>query len=263
MQQQAFLQELDSIKVIADEVSLNLAGKTFERDSLMAIMASYHKRLSVNLFAIKELVTGDKLRCNTPIAILLRAMVLDYLQLLYLHNRYEILKNECSIIPFRKAAEFRNELDCLLHNQTQKFTRDLRKLIGVNIQNEKELGQRIKNFKAIHPSFPWRKIDNQKISFPPSGAEIIDELKEMKLANWQLGAYEFYAYYSKVDHFGSMSIIIDEMIFEDFLKEMSTCFTFIAHALGIVYFFLRLSECEKKCVDLTVSFLQKYATDKT
>lgn len=238
MQQQIFLEELNSINSIADEVSFNLVGKSFERNSLMAIMVSYHKRLSVNLFAIKQLVTGDKLRCNTPVAILLRAMVLDYLQLLYLHSRYEILKNECSIIPFRKATEFRNELDCLLYNQIQKYYGDLRKLIGVNIKDDKEYGQRIKNFKAMHPSFPWRKITNQKISFPPSGVEIIYELKEMKLANWQLGAYEFYAYYSKVDHFGSMSIIIDEMSFEDFLKEMSTCFTFIAHALGIVYFFL-------------------------
>jgi len=217
------------------ETGLKVCNKYFRKDKhiVLNVYASYFQRFINSFDSVDTLLTDiDKnkpFRCDS-IALVLRASLLDFLTILYLKSYYEEIKTDLGVNEPNYNSEFRR----LLSGQIR------RSLMISHIDKEsKHFNQdSFKNYiDSVYKKYNYLFKRDSKIDYSNPAASLIDSKPKDEISNSDIRKrlsdlekqgrktnhihiYSLYDLFSKYDHFGTMSILLQWMDLNEKLEHI-------------------------------------------
>ena len=239
-QREFTLKMVDRVMEMVTAISLQLNKDTngVEINSLEGVIAILHKRVHSNLISIRYFVLDEKNLSPTAPMILFRAIALDYMILVYLNMIKKELEGDSYKWRSPISEGFQKELDVLLNDQLVRLYKDGYDLIEVEFENVAEYeAWVIKIRKLLPPRYHYIDKDTKGFRFhaPTTLFKILkDKLPKDDFNKSIKRIWSFYSSYSKIDHFGLMSIVLERRPVDEFIKELRFGLLYIVNALELV-----------------------------
>ncbi len=231
---------IDVILQLPNAITIRLSKelKSHKINSVETVVATIHKRIHSNLLSIRNLLTDEKNLSPISASIIFRAVALDYMILLYLNYRRKELEGDSYKWKGESSEKYKQVIDTLLKDQLIRYYKDVYKLIGIEFKNEKEYGDWFtKESLAVPKEFRDITKDSKGYKFL-SPSELIDFLKANlpsdEFNSHLKGIWVYYLHYSKIDHFGLISIILENKTMNHFLKEIRRVLLYFHDAFSII-----------------------------
>ena len=231
---------IDIVMPLVEAISfqLNKELKSVKINSLEVVVGILHKRIHSNLISIRAFVVDEKNIYPASPIILFRAISLDYMLLVYLGIRLKELEGTAYKWKNEISLNMQKELDILLNDQLVRLYKDGYELIGVEFENETEYEEWVSKVRQLLPSeyhYIDRKTEGFNFHSPTKLFRIIkNSLSKNEFDTNVKRIWGFYSSYSKTDHFGLMSLVLERKSAEDFIKELRLGLLYIVNALEIV-----------------------------
>lgn len=192
---QSFLKDL---LIFTTEIIDSLEGKKITYD-YQRVLYKFIQRFHLNFSAIKnnwkDYLNNSKFKY--PIFLLLRALISDYISMLYLIDglKFEKLSNK----PVEQ--EFADRYIELSNTYFKRLEREIEKLIAENKITAHQKEKFINNEREYYP-------EHFQIGGEPKVKKIADLnpgtiIRKLKTSDWEklTGAYQYYFYFSQYEHF--------------------------------------------------------------
>ncbi len=266
-QREITLKIIDKVLEMANAISiqLNKEIRSSKINSFEAVISMLHKRIHSNVISIRAFVNDEKNLSPIAPSILYRAVALDYMHLLYL--KILKLRYEGNSYKWKGtiSEEFQNEINNLLNDQLVRLYRDGYEMIGVEFETEKEYLDWVEGVKLNLPK-EYHHITKDTKGFDyPNPTKLFRILKSNlpsdEFNNNLKKIWSFYSMYSKIDHFGIVSVMLERKSLDHFIKELRLAMLFVHDAVSIVGVeFMQVESFAKMWIDAS-DYLAKVEDD--
>lgn len=233
--------------VFISKINDSYMGQKFDPLFIQFYTLNILRRLALIQKGINPLLNDLESNPNLelPIGILLRSACLDILHYGYIHkcmDEVEINEKNPSPDVIPDYTKFKSELAKVYSDNLKNHLDDDKALKEVGIISEEEYNERA---ELIKNEYFW--LLNNKNEFPTSGSarHIFKTLKVNSKYDIYSDTFRFYSYYSKLEHFGILSILLttrEHYKTNDFISRINVILMTILNIYGFGLIHLQRDE---------------------